>query len=144
MLKLSIKQFLENPEENSTEYYNFYDWFCSKESLLNRMKKLVPKLKFFADEGLIDIDNNYVWFKNNCPCEGKLYDDIRISSLNEDDTYKGGFCPKTGHTNELEEFSIWGFGFGEFKNLNSADWKNFKKEIKTNPKFKEEVKQLLS
>ena len=31
--------------------------------------------------GKIDMGNSYVWFKNNCPLDGPLYDDFRIADM---------------------------------------------------------------
>lgn len=144
MQKVNIKTFLENPIENSDNCSNFYDWFCNKDSLENKMLKLVPKLKFFVKEGLVDIDENYVWFKNNCPMEGNLYDDVRFSSLAADGIINGGFCPKTGHKNKDNKFSVWGWIDGEFCEIELPSWSDFKNKIKTDPEFKLKIVKLLA
>ncbi len=59
----------------------WYDWFCNDEALLGRLKKIVPKVRKIAKSQKIDQDMMCVWFKNNCPAHGNLYDDFRISYL---------------------------------------------------------------
>lgn len=59
----------------------WYDWFCKDSSLLRktqRMGRIIAKLN---QGGKVDLDNNYVWFKNNCPLNGPLYDDFRLADL---------------------------------------------------------------
>jgi len=129
-MKTSISNFLENPSENSDKFFNFYDWFCKDTSLERRMNSMVPKIKFLVKEGILNADTCYIWFKNSCPCQGSLYDDFRISKLDEDKTYLGGFCPRTGHNVE-DKCSVWYYDTeGEFKTINFKDWNTFKKEIK--------------
>jgi len=31
--------------------------------------------------GKVDLETSYVWFKNNCPLSGPLYDDFRIADI---------------------------------------------------------------
>jgi len=108
----TIREFLENPVLNSDKFYGFYDWFCSTKALEKRMLALVPKVKFLVKEGILDQDNTYIWLKNNCPFTGSLYDDIRISTI-KDDEFLGGFCPRSGHKTELK-CSVWTLK-GEYK-----------------------------
>lgn len=59
----------------------WYDWFCKDTSLRNktqRMGKIIAKIK---DGGKVDLKHWYVWFKNNCPLNGPLYDDFRFADL---------------------------------------------------------------
>ena len=59
----------------------FYDWFCQDKSLKRKALALFPKVKKFVDLMGIDMDTHYVWFKNNCPLFGRLYDDFRIANI---------------------------------------------------------------
>ena len=136
-MKVSINKFLENPELNSDDFSNFYDWFCSDKALKGRMLALVPKLRFLVKEGIIDGDTHYVYFKNNCPVMGTLYDDIRISNLNGD--FLGGFCPKSGHYVE-NKCNVWTFdNNNEFTSREFKNWSEFKKEVKANETLRNEL-----
>ena len=106
--RISINQLLKNPEKEIKEArcHLFYDWFCSDTALVNRALKFIPLLQLLVDKGLLDGDSNYVWFKNNCPMDGKLYDDMRISTI-ENSTFLGGFCLDCGHNSSLKEASFW-------------------------------------
>lgn len=57
----------------------WYDWFCKDTSLRNKTYKMGNIIKQVKDGGKVDLDNWYVWFKNNCPLNGGLYDDFRFA-----------------------------------------------------------------
>lgn len=59
--------------------HGWYDWFCSDASLKNRTKKFFPLIKGIKEGGKVGFSWN-AWFKNNCPCVGDTYDQLRISS----------------------------------------------------------------
>ena len=61
----------------------WYDWFCKDSSLRNKTLKMGNIVKQVKDGGKVDLDNWYVWFKNNCPMSGPLYDDFRFADLEE-------------------------------------------------------------
>lgn len=139
----SINKFLKSPLFYSDEHFNFYDWSCKDSALKNRMMKMVPKLKFLIKEGIIDGDKVYAWFKNNSPMVGSTYDDIRFSTVDEDDTFVGGVCPKSGHKYEIHKCSVWYFSGKDRKLVQKhfKDWGSFKKEIKINSELKFELIQ---
>jgi len=64
----------------------WYDWFCKEKSLAektNKMGKIISQVK---DGGKIDLEKMYVWFKNNCPFVGPLYDDFRFADIETGNT----------------------------------------------------------
>lgn len=139
----SINEVLANPEllcKNSW-CWSFYDWFCPDRSLERRAKALLPKVKFLVDIGLVNGDENYVWFKNNCPMCGTLYDDIRISSLVSGDEegwskYLGGLAPRSGHYTAKFKCTIWTlYNNGDGSVMQDAtSWSELKRELKRKEK----------
>ncbi len=89
----------------NNECYNFYDWFCKPSSLRNKSWKLMKQVKTFLKHNpQIDLLEHYVFFKNNCPMRGPLYDDFRICNIETGDVVFT-VIPKCGHSGLAE---IWG------------------------------------
>ena len=130
MAEISIRQWIEN--YNSGKYDSqdvkvqceagWYDWFCKNESLCGKTKRLAPKVKQLAKSSKVDVDNWYVWFKNNCPVFGSLYDDVRFADIKTGNViYTIAFVKKYGQTVEL-----WGKE-NDFKHpLVIGDWEDIK------------------
>jgi hypothetical protein len=99
-------------EGNESWCYNFYDWFCSDKALKSRSEKLFKMVKRWVKQRNTDTDKVYVFFKNNCPMNGPLYDDFRICDIETGDVL-WTVIPKCGHSGLAE---VWGkqneFGFG--------------------------------
>jgi hypothetical protein len=93
---------------NEDRCFNFYDWFCKNTSLKNKANKLFPAAKRFAQKMEINLDTHYVFFENNCPVNGPLYDDFRIVDIKSGDVVFT-VIPKCGHSGMAE---VWGRGNG--------------------------------
>ena len=63
----------------------WYDWFCRDSSLANKTKKMGQIIKEIKDGGKVDLEKNTIFFKNNCPLTGPLYDEFRICDLKTND-----------------------------------------------------------
>ena len=96
--------------------FNFYDWFCKDSSLERKAIALFPKVKrFLKEHPEIDTQSTYVFFKNNCPGFGSLYDDFRICNENE---VIYTVIPKCSHSGQAE---LWGKNAeGKFECLKRA------------------------
>ena len=85
----------------------WYDWFCRGSSLYNKGEKLLSRFSKIRKSSKIDHDNMYLWFKNNCPVNGRLYDDFRLS-----DTTTGNvvytIIPSVGYSSMNGEAVVWG------------------------------------
>lgn len=129
--KICIKEWIENYESgkyNSKDRHiqceaGWYDWFCEDKSLFGRLKKLAPKVKQLTKSPYVDVNNWYVWFKNNCPCWGPLYDDFRFADRETGDVVFTIAFPN----NDTSNVEVWGQR-NDFKEpLVSGTWKDVKK-----------------
>lgn len=93
MKETSVREWIVRFQNNEFEASDFrtqvnagwYDWFCKTESLRNKTYKMGKIVKQVKDGGKVDLDKHYVWFKNNCPMVGPLYDDFRFADLETGD-----------------------------------------------------------
>lgn len=87
----------------------WYDWFCSDKALAGKTKRLGNKLKSILKTNTTKInqDTMYVWFKNNCPMVGRLYDDFRIADI-ETGNVIYTIVPKSGYKIDNGNAQIWG------------------------------------
>jgi hypothetical protein len=107
MENLAISQLL--PQIETYDVMNlWYDWFCKDSSLKNKGKYLLKKLKAISKSSKFDNDKCYVFFKNNCPGFGNLYDDFRICDI---ETGEVIFCvvPNNGNkgSDTYGEAEVW-------------------------------------
>lgn len=101
----------------------WYDWFCNDKSLAGKTRRLSGSVKRIARSKKVDIDKMYVWFKNNCPMNGSLYDDFRFADIETGDVIFT-IIPRSGH-NALEGRSeVWGKENGFKEPLVTGTWKD--------------------
>lgn len=133
MENISIRQFIANfdagkydsPSVNTQCDAGWYDWFCSSTSLRNKTIKLTKKLKMILKSSKINQDTMYVFFKNNCPFDGSLYDDFRICDIETGDVIFT-IIPASGCASERGKAIVYGRQ-NDFKGpLAEGSWKEVK------------------
>jgi hypothetical protein len=130
MANMPIREFINRFNSGEFDSSNvkvqctagWYDWFCRDSSLATKTRILGKKAKQLAESTKIDMDTMYVWFKNNCPMRGGLYDDLRIADLETGDVIYT-IIPRCAHSGKAE---VWGRE-NNFKNpLVAGSWKDVK------------------
>lgn len=131
MRDLTIREWLENynagkysdPDVDTQITAGWYDWFCSDKALAGKTKKLASKVKRIAKSAKVDLDNMYVFFKNNCPMNGSLYDDFRFCDLKTGNVIFT-ITPKSGHKCQNGAAEVWGKENDFEKPLVQGTWKD--------------------
>lgn len=100
----------------------WYDWFCRDTSLAFKTQQLGKKVLQVLKSDKVDGENDYVFFKNNCPVNGPLYDDFRICDL-ESGNVRYTVVPRCGHTGKAE---LWGSENNFDGPLVTGTWKDIK------------------
>lgn len=103
----------------------WYDWFCRDTSLVNKTRTLGKKVLQLMKSNKIDIEKNYVFFKNNCPMVGSLYDDFRICDLETGDVLYT-IVPSSGFSATKGRSEVWGRENNFKKPLVAGTWKDVK------------------
>ena len=107
----SIQEVVKS-ELNDKEILNlWYDYFCKPTSLVNKGRALIRKLKKIyklnelSGRKYFDPNKTYVFFKNNCPFCGSLYDDFRICDLETRDVI---FTIQVNRYDQKHSAELWG------------------------------------
>lgn len=126
--ELTINKLIElfNQQPNTLDVKDlWFDWFCKDTALINKGISLIKKLKAISKSNKFDNEKTYVFFKNNCPCVGNLYDDFRICDIETQDVIYT-VIPKSGFKKDNCEAQVWGKE-NDFKEpIISGTWKEIK------------------
>lgn len=127
----SVRTFLEEFDSGKYSKNDFdtqckagwYDWFCNDSALRGKTYKLVPKIKRLSKSNKIDIDSMYIFFKNNCPMIGKLYDDFRFCDIKSGEVIYT-IIPSCGHEIKFKKSEVWGKENNFKEAIVSGTWKD--------------------
>lgn len=133
-MEMNIKTFVERFKRGDFNYSSretqceagWYDWFCKDTALAGKTKKLGAKVCKIENSKRFNKETSYVFFKNNCPFVGALYDQFSICDIESGDVL---FCcqhlEKGSHGCDKANWEV--FGEGEFPTpLVSGTWNDVK------------------
>ena len=106
----------------------WYDWFCRDSALAAKTEYLGKKVLSILNSKKFDKNKTYVFFKNNCPMIGALYDQFSICDIeNGDVLYCCQHLEKGSHGCDKAHWEIYGQE-DDFKNtLIEGTWNECKK-----------------
>ena len=119
----------DSPDMTTQIEAGWYDWFCRDSSLAAKTKRLYAKAeRILKTDQLskmpkINPDKTYIWFKNNCPMFGHLYDDFRFADIKTGDVLFT-VTPSSGHDSDFGEAELWGKVNGFKEPLVKGTWKD--------------------
>lgn len=133
---MSIKTFVERFKRGDFNYSSmriqceagWYDWFCKDSSLAGKTKKLGAKVCKIANSKRFDKETSYIFFKNNCPCVGALYDQFSICDIESGDVL---FCAqhleKGSHGCDKAHWELYDADISFEKPVVSGTWREVEK-----------------
>lgn len=132
-MKLTIREYLEKFDNGDFESKDvdtqcaagWYDWFCKESLLANKTIKLTMKLRQILKSKKINQNTMCVFFKNNCPMVGSLYDDFRICDIKSGEVIYT-VTPSSGHMSKKGQASVWGIENYFEKPLVEGTWADVK------------------
>lgn len=134
MSEKSVRQFIREYEQGMYDSDNvqvmieagWFDWFCGDRKLKKKLDKLFPKVTQIAHSQKINMDTMYVFFKNNCPMHGSLYDDFRFCDMRTGEVVYT-VVPASGHTVCKGQAELWGRENNFKEALVKGTWNDIKK-----------------
>ena len=133
---MSIKTFVERFKRGDFNYSSkitqceagWYDWFCKDSALVGKTKKLGVKVCKIENSKRFNKETSYVFFKNNCPFVGALYDQFSICDIESGDVlYCCQHLEKGSHGCDKAHWEIYGRD-NDFKEpLIEGTWNECKK-----------------
>ena len=134
--KMNLVEFAErfnNGEFGSRSRFvqiqaGWYDWFCSDVALAAKTEYLGSKVLSILDSKKFDKNKTYVFFKNNCPCVGALYDQFSICDIETCDVlYCCQHLEKGSHGCDKAHWEIYGQENDFVEPLVQGTWNECKK-----------------
>lgn len=135
-MEMTINEFcerFESGEFNTRSHIKqleagWYDWWCVNSALPHKTLKLGRKVCAIRNSKRFDANKSYVFFKNNCPMVGKLYDQFSICDLATGDVL---FCAqhleKGSHGCEHAHWELYDAKCGFETPVVNGTWNEVKK-----------------
>lgn len=102
--------------------------FCNDSALANKTKKLGAKVCKIANSKRFNKETSYVFFKNNCPCVGALYDQFSICDIESGDVlYCCQHLEKGSHGCDKAHWELYDADISFKKQVVSGTWREVEK-----------------
>lgn len=117
MKDITVREWIEkfnNGEFESNDFETqcnagWYDWFCKESSLANKTIRMGNIIKKITNPTILD--TMYVFFKNNCPMVGGLYDQFKFCDLETGDVI---YCISCDDSRSKYRYEVYGIA-NDFK-----------------------------
>jgi hypothetical protein len=131
--KMTIREFIEKfeagvfdkPDVSTQCDAGWHDWFCRPTSLVNKTKRLGKLVIQLSKSPKVDIDKMYVFFKNNCPVGGHLYDSFSFCDI-EDSRVVWWVAPRLGYNIDSLRGMAQVFDAEKGEDVVTGTWKDVK------------------
>lgn len=134
--KAQLEAFRNQTEEYAKDSYFFWDWFCSEKALKIKSKLLMTKAEKVMSKLGLDPEMHRVFFKNNCPGQGKLYDSFQICTYDEAGDVVIWCAPSLGYKSEEGKAQLVDMRVrkkGEEGTITCSSWKELTHKLTTDP-----------